>query len=155
MQPSAAHSGPSPGLALFPIILWVLVSYSTAFTSGWLKLAASYRSREIFEGLVHPFASARLGRVNHANSLILGADARGLYIEASLLFRLGHPPLFIPWADIVASSYTRWLRDKIRLQFRLHPSYPLEVSLKLAQKLAVESGGALRLPEPAHPQRSR
>ena len=155
MQPSAAHSGPSPGLALFPILLWVLVSYSLAFKSGWLKLAASYRAREIFEGQVHPFASGRLGRVNHANSLILGADTRGLCIEAPLLMRLGHPPLFIPWGDIVASSHTRWLRDKIRLQFRLHPSYPLEVSLKLAQKLAEESGGALRLPEPTHPQRSR
>ncbi len=37
---------------------------------------------------------------NYNNCLTIGADPSGLYLTLLFLFRIGHPPLFIPWSEI-------------------------------------------------------
>ena len=37
---------------------------------------------------------------NYNNCLTIGADPGGLYLSLLVFFRIGHPPLFIPWTEI-------------------------------------------------------
>jgi hypothetical protein len=36
---------------------------------------------------------------NYGGCLTVGSDAAGLYLAVMFLFRVGHPPLFIPWDE--------------------------------------------------------
>ena len=67
---------------------------------GWAALASRYRHRG-------PVPAARMGVVtgainttNYKNSLLVRYNGEGLYLRPVFIFRLFHPPLFIPWAEI-------------------------------------------------------
>lgn len=67
----------------------------------------------------------------------------GLYLSVLLFLRIGHPPLFIPWGDIMASDFPRGLIQRVELRFKRLPGVPVIVSRALAEHLAKESNGAL------------
>lgn len=37
---------------------------------------------------------------NYNNCLTIGGDPAGLYLSPLFFFRIGHPPLFVPWTEI-------------------------------------------------------
>jgi hypothetical protein len=43
----------------------------------------------------------------------VGADSNGLFIVPLFLFRVGHPALFVPWAEITAQEQTRFFFIKV------------------------------------------
>lgn len=91
------------GFAAFFAILWCSVSFFLATLGGWRLLAEAYRLQDRFDGSRWRFASARMRwGVNYNGCLTFGANEHGLYLAALFLFRLGHPPLFIPWSDLRA-----------------------------------------------------
>jgi hypothetical protein len=62
-----------------------------------------------------------MGVVRYNGALTVGVNAAGMYLAMLPLFRLGHPPLFIPWSDITVSSTRRFLADFIVFEFRQTP----------------------------------
>ncbi len=44
--------------------------------------------------------SARMGLVNYSSCLTVYVSKDGLYLSVWPMFRLGHPPLFLPWSAI-------------------------------------------------------
>jgi hypothetical protein len=84
-------------------VWWCLLLWVTARFCGGSSLARHYRAAEPFAGKLHHFRSGKIGWSNYSGCLTLGADSDGLYIPVFFLFRAGHPPLFIPWADITAA----------------------------------------------------
>jgi hypothetical protein len=44
--------------------------------------------------------SGAIGMVNYGSCLTLQATRDGLYLAVFPLFRIAHPPLFIPWAEL-------------------------------------------------------
>jgi len=130
---------------LIPILIlcvWVLVLLGISSLSGWARLASVYRRTEPFTGNLWKYQSARMrGFMRYNNCLTVGANSGGLYLSTFFLFRPGHPPLFIPWRDIMITSFGRDGRY-LKFHFREIPEVPFIISDKLREQLARSAGYA-------------
>ena len=123
----------------FPFIFvgaWIGISLLLSWIGGWRALGERYRATQRFTGARFWMKSAgmRWG-VGYRSSVNLGADSSGLFLSVFPLFRVGHPPLFIPWSDISFSRERGWLLGGVRLQFRGVPGVSLLIPTKLATKI--------------------
>jgi len=87
----------------FPFIfigMWILVAYLTS-KMGWTGLAGRYRTDEKFEGKKVGIISASINSGNYRNVIILKYSHAGIYLKTTFLFRLFHPPVLIPWNEIM------------------------------------------------------
>ncbi len=76
------------------LLCWVLAS-----VSGWTRLAADYRLDHPVTGERAWMRTARIGPVNYHSVLSFTCTDEGLQISIAFPFRIGHPPLFIPWDE--------------------------------------------------------
>ncbi|HEY7676970.1 MAG TPA: hypothetical protein VIG69_07845 [Candidatus Methylomirabilis sp.] len=123
--------------------IWIALSIALSRAGGWAALAAVYRASEAFEGERWRFQSAgmRWG-TNYGSCLTVGADAKGLHLAVPLLFRIGHPPLFIPWTDISVTVMRRPVLTYLEFRFRRAPAIPLRVGERLGRRIAAAAGQA-------------
>ena len=99
----------------FPFLFvgsWVFVGYIIS-KLGWSKLASKYKFTQLFVGTRVGTISMYINFINHKNTLILAYNDEGLYIKPIILFRLFHPPILIPWKEIME------VRDKGILFFTM------------------------------------
>ena len=82
----------------FPI-LWCGVCLALSCMGGWARLAKVYRDDARTGGDVYYMRSGRIGTVNYNSCLTLRVSEAGLRLSVLLPFRVGHPPILIPWAD--------------------------------------------------------
>lgn len=129
--------------------------------SGWHKIATHYPCTNRYEGawITQPDSFDRdSGRVivyfNNGESdgaIKLGADYNGLYLVMSDLFRLFHPPIFVPWNDVKSEwvSNAPWLKEKttLRITFTDFPNIPLEVDRHIAGEMEKRAEGRWKAPE--------
>src|SRR5437867_2949527 len=86
------------GVVLFT---WPLVSILISSIGGWGELGRRFRYPENFKGSRWSFQSGQMRWIaGYRNCLTLGASDEGLYMSVLLPFRIGHPPVLIPWAEI-------------------------------------------------------
>ena len=112
----------------FFVALWIVVSLSLSLIGGWWTLAARYRLDGTFDGKKWYMCSASFRRfVGYSGVLTMGANARGLYLAAWVPFRLGHPPLLIPWQDVRRSKNNRF--SIINVALELGGDSPVRVSI--------------------------
>jgi hypothetical protein len=124
--------------------LWVGVLVLAAHASGWAALARAYRRPAPFRGQVWRLPNCRLTRMKWreyegalvaffpflplditddqlgaaAGELTVGGDPEGLYLaEPHLLFRPGHPPVFVPWGDVAVTPRRAPWYEELRRQF--------------------------------------
>jgi hypothetical protein len=176
--------------------LWIGAQTLGALASGWALLARAYRFRGPFRGRTWRVPGCELARMKwegsddiltalfpflpldmtdelfgaEATEFELGANADGLYLAAGRIsFRPGHPPIFVPWADIaVGSAKHSWANyflgrrgwaegppagpdDPLVFRFRHAPKVLLQVPGPAAAELAAAAGSAwpgLLQPEP-------
>jgi hypothetical protein len=121
-------------------LTYLIAPYIAAFT-GWRRLAEFYHANVPFSGRKFYAQSARLrARGSYNNVLTVGANPEGMYVSVFVLFRSGHPPLFIPWEDVSAEAKrVRWVNVVI-LNFARCPDIPFWISRKLANQLEQASG---------------
>jgi hypothetical protein len=99
------------GSVLLVVVTWWVVIYLVSFASGWHKLAERFRYEREFEGERWRFQSGIMRwSTRYGNILTLGANREGLYMAIFVLFRTGHPALFLPWSEITVSERRRWFR---------------------------------------------
>ena len=117
-------------LILF-LLIWILACYLLSIWGGWSRLAGDYRTDADIDGSVWRFQSGALRYgLRYNGCLTIGASPSGLHLRILFLFRMGHPPLFIPWSDIKKSGDSgRWRGQK----FLLSPTDP--VSFTISQRL--------------------
>ncbi|GMU01178.1 hypothetical protein KH5H1_52980 [Corallococcus caeni] len=143
------HAQPASILAPWvPLVLipgmFVLVTFLLSRMGGWSRLARDYR---LDKGGGFPsryFVSGGVGLVSYRSCLIVGGDARGLYLAVLLPFRVGHPPLCIPWADLQDRVRERWFfllwdtfrvgPDRVKLRIRSSAMKPLDSHLPAARQ---------------------
>ena len=82
----------------FPAI-WCFVLFILSNVGSWRRLAQSYRTSEPISGTVLRWQSAKIGWVNFNRALTICILDEGLRLSLPFIFRLGHPPLLIPWSD--------------------------------------------------------
>jgi hypothetical protein len=80
---------------------WCFVCFILGLVSGWHGLADRYRTHEPAPRNQRSLQGGMVGWVSHQGTLSLGAAEDGLDLRVLVLFRPGHPPLRIPWDDIV------------------------------------------------------
>jgi hypothetical protein len=133
---------------LFPVFfvgMWCTVAYLLALMSGWRRLAAHYAADMPTGGQRFRFRSARTGLVRYNHCLNFAATPAGLHLWLLLPFRLGSPPLLVPWADLSAAPVREFLSSAIALKFARAPSVRMRISTALGEQIAAASRGALRI----------
>ena|SRR5436190_1456489 len=99
-------------LVLFPFIfvgMWCAVSLIRSRVGGWRRLAESFPARSLPSGKRFFMQGGKVGQVTYNGCLTIHNSREGLYLSAWLPFRLGHPPLFIPWDAIRNPRIHRFL----------------------------------------------
>jgi hypothetical protein len=122
--------------------LWVFISLFLSFLGGWQVLGQACRAQDKIEG--HRWrgqsGSTRFG-VSYNRCLNITANSIGIGISISLLFRIGHPPLFIPWTDItLREEKFLFFWKNLRFNFTKAPNIPFRISMKLGKKIQAVAG---------------
>jgi hypothetical protein len=130
--------------ALFVAFIWILVSFIISRVGGWSLLAKVYLAQgsNTLDGESWRFQSIQMRwATNYGNCVTVRAIPLGLGFSVLFLFRIGHPPLLIPWSDITVHRVkrSRFFPSWIEFRFRLDPSIPIRVSNKLFSKIRVSS----------------
>ena len=86
------------GIGFF-VGLWCLVAKLISLLA-WSRLAVEFGVTDVPAGPQFTLSKARLGVANYQNVIQAGVSAEGLSLTMSLLFRIGHPPLLIPWSAL-------------------------------------------------------
>lgn len=122
---------------LFFIGMWIMISIVISRVSGWASLADIYHHADHFNGYRWRFQSAGMRwMMSYNNCLTIGSNERGLYLSIFLIFRFGHPPLFIPWNDISITNKKGLLFKYIEFRFLRFPSLFLRINKRMAERIS-------------------
>jgi hypothetical protein len=104
------------------VCLSLLFWFLGAQLSGWAELARYYRSEVPFEGERWRFRSCRTRWLAHYSGCVtLGVNADGLYLGLFSFFRIGHPPLFVPWHEVRLKLAKTIVWERMELRFNQAP----------------------------------
>lgn len=140
-----ADTLPAYFIFLFPVLfacLWISISFVISLCSGWYALATRFARKSEPYGETRtagPFSYTIYMRFwCHYSSVIrLTAASDGLYPSVMFLFRVGHPPLQIPWSEIRLCR-TRWFwRSYVVLTLGNEEQIPMRISGRMARNLGI------------------
>ena len=119
------------------IALWGCVCKLISVFGGWQALSRDYRTNSAFDGQKLWLKSVGIRRwTNYSNCITVGVNKYGLYVSVLPIFRIGHPPLFIPWLDISTEEGSRHLFFNIvKFEFARQPDVPMVFSRRLAERI--------------------
>ena len=83
------------------------------------------------------WASTMMG----GNIYTIACNREGLFLGVLFPFRIGHPPLLIPWHDIRTSRISGIIKPRIQLDFGNGISNPFEIYENTAEKIKECSNG--------------
>jgi len=128
-------------IALFAI-LWSAFGFFTSYISGWLLLSRSFTSGTLPQGdtqTAGPFLTriylrfwAQYGGVTRLTTV-----EDGLYLSVVLLFRVGHPPLRIPWNEISVGRTRYMFQRFVVLTLGRRQQIPMRITDSMALKLGI------------------
>ncbi len=123
--------------------VWCLVVWAIAKVSGWQQIARSYpMTQKIPNEKTIGLQSLRIGLFSqYNNSITYGFSDQGMSLQVLSIFRLGHPPIFIPWEDLLAQE-TRIFKTfpMIRLILVKEPNRKLFLRPKQVERFAKLAG---------------
>ena len=124
-------------ILLFVLALWISVTLLISIIGGWRLLSKAYRTDFPFAGRKMRMKSGRMRwRTNYVASLTIGANPEGLFLGVFPIFRIGHPPLFIPWNDISTEDRNRPVFfPTVKFIFSKCPNVYIIFSKKLADRI--------------------
>ena len=130
---------------LFPVFfigLWALIGLLISFLSGWWVLASRFSTTEQPFGDVKTagplFYGVYLRFWTHYSSVVrITAAHDALYLSVLFLFRIGHPPLRIPWNEIRFTATTYFFRRYMVLTLGTTEQIPLRISQRMACNLGL------------------
>ncbi len=120
---------------------------------GWQELSRCYPARHPYRGewITRPSIDGGLPAhpevsLNHSQTeaLRIGADRQGLHLSVDIVFRLFHPPVFVPWGDLRSERLEVFPgsgKTHVRFTFASCPDIPLDVDRPLAGEIQKLSEG--------------
>ena len=91
-------------IIVFPLF-WCGIVWLLSHLSGWQTLARHHLAGErTVAGQRHDSVTGMVGTVSYRHVLTVHLQEEGFFIEPFVLFRIGHPRLFIPWREISSRS---------------------------------------------------
>ena len=132
-------------LFLFPVFVvsvWALVSILVSLVGGWQSLARRFGAQ------AEPYGETRTAgpffygvqmrsRIGYGNVIRITAAEDALYLSVLFLFRIGHPPLRIPWNEIQFGNDKFLWRHYIVLTLGNEEKIPMRISERMADKLEI------------------
>lgn len=135
-----------PGLLVLFLAIGVagigLISYSISLSSGWYSLSKRFRAQAEPYGETRSAGPLLYGvqmryRVNYGSVIRLTSASDALYLSVLFLFRIGHPPLSIPWNEIkIRRIEFLWFRF-VALTLGDQERVCLRISKRMAAKLGI------------------
>ena len=142
-------------LPLFPVFfvaVWTFVCLMIGSVSGWMALAKRFTRQSEPYGDTRTagpwFYSVYMRFWTHYSSLVhITAADDALYLSVLFLFRIGHPPLRIPWSEIRCSRTKYFWRRYVVLTLGLQEQVPMRISERMARNLGILE----RFPQASYP----
>ncbi len=115
------NSPPSDGLPIwvvllipvafvvFFVVIWSGVCLLLSVIGGWGRIAQRFPARQPPTGTGYGGQTGMVGTANYRGVLTVHASTEGIHVAVMVFFRLGHPPLFIPWSEMHDVSTRRIL----------------------------------------------
>lgn len=105
---------------------WCLLSLLIS-AMGWMGLVKRYRTGKRGPGPVYWLEGGDIG-ARYRGALVFGIQPDGLRMSVLFPFRVGHPPLLIPWSDIEAVEEKKVLFGHV-VVFRVGKPYGTTMEL--------------------------
>ena len=132
------------GLGLFAVLfvpLWCASSLWVSWVSGWRMLARRFKYQsEPYRDIesTGSFISVYMRFWSYYGGLVLSTAADdALYVSMMFLFRIGHPPLRIPWDEIRLGRTKFFFRTFIVLTLGNEEKVPMRILLRTARNLGI------------------
>lgn len=144
MHASGPHGATLAALLILLFVsCWIVTGMLVSRMTGWHRLAERFALQGDFPAECWRFksATARYGS-QYNNCLTIAANPMGLYMAMLPGFRMGHPPLFIPWSEI-AIARTKVLFWNV-VQFRIGRESPVTFGFRenFADQIRLAAGAS-------------
>lgn len=132
---------PGPPLFLIPLFpvafagMWCAVSLLLSRMGGWSHMAEKFPAHDQPSGKRFYMQGGRIGVVQYSGCLTLHLSPEGTHLAVLFPFRLGHPPLFIPWEAVHRARIQRFLWSETVV---LEVGSPVITTLQLPKKIFAE-----------------
>jgi hypothetical protein len=130
------------GFAIFFVTLWCFICFLISLLSGWFSLSRRFKKQSEPYGETHsagPFFYTVYTRFwSHYGSVIrMIAAEDALYLSVLFPFRVGHPPLRIPWNEIKLSRTKRFWFRYVVLTLGNQEHIPMRISERMVLNLGI------------------
>jgi hypothetical protein len=124
------------------------IMLALGWASGWWRLAKHYRRTTQVDQRWHPVFFGSVGWIWYGNGFAVSPTAEGLFLEAWLPVRIGHPPLFFPWDDVSVERVAYLSGSRYQFRFAKADGVVVELSGTLGDKILAEAArrGATNVP---------
>ena len=126
----------------FFFIFWCAVSFLVSFLTGWFSLSRRFTQQSDPYGetksagpFFYTIYMRWWGHYSSVIRLVTAPDA--LYASVLFPFRIGHPPLRIPWDEIQFSRTKFFFQTCIVLTLGNEEKIPMRVPLRMARNLGI------------------
>jgi len=129
---------------------WLVIWISVCWLIGlpWRRLAQQFPASDDFDGEALRFRTGKFNWVSYGSCLTLTAGYRYLHLSVFFPFRVGHPRVSIPWAEIRATVPSGRRRSWVELGFQNLREVNLFLPARTAEDLVQMSSGRLRIERP-------
>jgi len=110
--------------------------YLVARLGGWGTLGRMYHTERSLPAHKRRFQSGTMrASMGYNNILTAASDAAGVYLDLPWFMHLGHPRLYVPWAEIEISEPTRWFFRDVQTLSLGPEQVPLRLRVTLVNYL--------------------
>jgi len=130
-------------ILLIPLVIAVYCSglYLNGLSSGWYALSKRFRAQSKFLGQLkstRPYFNVCMKNWDDYSGIIrIAAEEDSLYLSVVFPYRIGHPPLRIPWTEIQFGKTKFLWRRYVVLTLGDQEHIPMRISERMARKLGI------------------
>ena len=125
---------------VFFTALWSFIAFITSRIWGWHAMSKHYTGDLSYVNESLRFRSARFGWGSYSGVLTFSVNDEELGISVLFLYRVGHPPLKIPFEEINAYEKTVILPE-VHMTFAQTPERVIKIPRRVADAIEAASGG--------------
>ena len=114
------------------VVLWCGILKLVGKIGPWYQLAQQFHAIGEPMGTTYRFQSLRFGMKAKYNGVITAiVSPRGLYLRPWFMFRIGHPPILIPWQAVTSLKEGQFILPYGRLTI----GPPVNVEMTIGSRL--------------------
>jgi hypothetical protein len=135
------------GLIVACVAVWATILPFAAWFGGWRRLAEEFAAEPDTRGrILLGTATMRYG-AHYGNVIRLDCRTNGLVLSVTRVFCLAHPPLLIPWSQVMTeSTKVLWIFPAMRLALGRDAQIPLTFYNREARDLVHRFTGSPEVP---------